>query len=228
MATPTIETYGKEAVIVWFNNQPGTDWRLHRSFNTKNRDNIINGSLEDTTKEEEAERLTEQLESLDNGFNNGTYTLVVDNGKYPAQIYFKITPGGEVTRHISGINQTSTDPALLNLLNKQQEQLNELTSRFNAEDEDDSDDEKNGMLGLINHELYGPMIATVISGIVSRFMPAPAPTALAGVPSEQDEKINQAITILKNYDSSLGDHLLKLADIAQNNNAQFNMLLKML
>lgn len=227
MATPTIETYGKEAVIVWYNNQPGTDWRLHRSFNTKSKDNIINGSLEDTTKEDESERLTEQLESLDNGFNNGTYTLVVDNGKYPAQIYFKITPGGEITRHISGINQTATDPTLLALLNKQQEQLNELTSRFNAEDSEEEEEEKSGIMGLIDHQIYGPLIATAITGIVNKLMPT-APTALAGVPSEQDEKINQAIIILKNYDSSLGDHLLKLADIAQNNNAQFNMLLKML
>lgn len=227
MATPTIETYGKEAVIVWYNNQPGTDWRLHRSFNTKSKDNIINGSLEDTTKEDESERLTEQLESLDNGFNNGTYTLVVDNGKYPAQIYFKITPGGEITRHISGINQTATDPTLLALLNKQQEQLNELTSRFNAEDSEEEEEEKSGIMGLIDHQIYGPLIATAITGIVNKLMPA-APTALAGVPSEQDEKINQAIIILKNYDNNLGDHLLKLADIAQNNNGQFNMLLKML
>jgi len=227
MATPTIETYGKEGVLVWFNNQPGTDWRLHRQYNTKSKDNIINGSL-DLSKEEESERLSETLESLDNGYNNGTYTLVVDNGKYPAQIYFKITAAGEVTKHISGINQTQTDPALLALLNKQQEQLNELTSRLNAEDEEDEDEKQKGLMGLIDHQIYGPLIATAISGIVNKFMPAPAPTALAGIPNEQDEKIMQAIEILKNYDTTLGDHLLKLADIAQNNNAQFNMLLKML
>jgi hypothetical protein len=226
MATPTIETYGKEGVLVWFNNQPGTDWRLHRQYNTKSKDNIINGSL-DLSKEEESERLAETLDSLDNGYNNGTYTLVVDNGKYPAQMYFKITQAGEVTKHISGINQTQTDPALLALLNKQQEQLNELTSRLNA-DEEMEDEKEKGLMGLINHDVYGPLIATAISGIVSKLMPAPAPTALAGIPDEQQQKVNQAIEILKNYDNNLGDHLLKLADIAQNNNAQFNMLLKML
>jgi hypothetical protein len=227
MATPTIETYGKEGVLVWFNNQPGTDWRLHRQYNTKSKDNIVNGSL-DLSKEEEYERLAEQLDSLDNGFNNGTYTLVVDNGKYPAQLYFKITQAGEVTKQISGINQTQTDPALLALLNKQQEQLNELTSRLNADDEEMEDEKEKGLMGLINHDVYGPLIATAISGIVSKLMPAPAPTALAGIPDEQEQKVNQAIEILKNYDNNLGDHLLKLADIAQNNNAQFNMLLKML
>lgn len=227
MATPTIETYGKESVLVWFNNQPGTDWRLHRQYNTKSKDNIINGSL-DLSKEEESERLAETLDSLDNGYNNGTYTLVVDNGKYPAQLYFKITQAGEVTKHISGINQTQTDPALLALLNKQQEQLNELTSRLNADDDEMEDEKEKGLMGLINHDVYGPLIATAISGIVSKLMPAAAPTALAGIPDEQQQKVNQAIEILKNYDNNLGDHLLKLADIAQNNNAQFNMLLKML
>ena len=227
MATPTIETYGKEGVLVWFNNQPGTDWRLHRQYNTKKNETIVNGSL-DLSKEEEYERLAEQLDSLDNGFNNGTYTLVVDNGKYPAQLYFKITHAGEVTKHISGINQTQTDPALLALLNKQQEQLNELTSRLNADDEEMEDEKEKGLMGLINHDVYGPLIATAISGIVSKLMPAPAPTALAGIPDEQQQKVNQAIEILKNYDNNLGDHLMKLADIAQNNNAQFNMLLKML
>lgn len=227
MATPTIETYGKEGVLVWFNNQPGTDWRLHRQYNTKSKDNIINGSL-DLSKEEESERLAETLDSLDNGYNNGTYTLVVDNGKYPAQMYFKITAAGEVTKHISGINQTQTDPALLALLNKQQEQLNELTSRLNADDDEMEHEKEKGLMGLINHDVYGPLIATAISGIVSKLMPAAAPTALAGIPDEQQQKVNQAIEILKNYDNNLGDHLLKLADIAQNNNAQFNMLLKML
>lgn len=227
MATPTIETYGKEGVLVWFNNQPGTDWRLHRQYNTKSKDNIINGSL-DLSKEEESERLAETLDSLDNGYNNGTYTLVVDNGKYPAQMYFKITQAGEVTKHISGINQTQTDPALLALLNKQQEQLNELTSRLNADDDEMEDEKEKGLMGLINHDVYGPLIATAISGIVSKLMPAAAPTALAGIPDEQQQKVNQAIEILKNYDNNLGDHLMKLADIAQNNNAQFNMLLKML
>jgi hypothetical protein len=227
MATPTIETYGKEGVLVWFNNQPGTDWRLHRQYNTKKNETIVNGSL-DLSKEEEYERLAEQLDSLDNGFNNGTYTLVVDNGKYPAQLYFKITQAGEVTKHISGINQTQTDPALLALLNKQQEQLNELTSRLNADDDEMEDEKEKGLMGLINHDVYGPLIATAISGIVSKLMPAPAPTALAGIPDEQQQKVNQAIEILKNYDNYLGDHLMKLADIAQNNNAQFNMLLKML
>ena len=227
MATPTIETYGKEGVLVWFNNQPGTDWRLHRQYNTKSKDNIVNGS-QDLSKEEEYERLAEQLDSLDNGYNNGTYTLVVDNGKYPAQLYFKITQAGEVTKHISGINQTQTDPALLALLNKQQEQLNELTSRLNADDDEMEDEKEKGLMGLINHDVYGPLIATAISGIVSKLMPAPAPTALAGIPDEQQQKVNQAIEILKQYDNNIGDHLLKLADIAQNNNAQFNMLLKML
>lgn len=217
------EIFSRNGVMQFYNNQEGAAWQIFRKANIK-KDDYCFEKYEDEDKEEGAEKLENALNDIDNN-NSEIYAIIVNNGKNTASRIFKVN--SEVTRHISGINQTATDPALLALLNKQQEQLNELTSRFNAEDEDDSDD-KSGMMGLINHELYGPMIATVISGIVTRLMPATAPTALAGVPTEQDEKINQAITILKNYDNSLGDHLLKLADIAQNNNAQFNMLLKML
>jgi len=217
------EIFSRNGVMQFYNNQEGAAWQIYRKANIK-KDDYCFEKYEDEDKEEGAEKLENALNDIDNN-NSEIYAIIVNNGKSTASRIFKVN--SEITRHISGINQTATDPTLLALLNKQQEQLNELTSRFNAEDEEEEEKET-GLMGLVNHELYGPMIATAISGIVNRLMPAPAPTALAGVPSEQDEKISQAITILKNYDNNLGDHLLKLADIAQNNNAQFNMLLKML
>jgi glucan phosphorylase len=219
------EIFSKNGVLQFYNNQDGANWEIWRKANIK-KDDYRFEKYDDDDKEEGAVKLLNALSDIDIN-NSEVYAIIVDNGKNSASRIFKVN--NEVSKFISGINQTSTDPALLALLDKQQQQLNELPSRFNADDNDDDDDEKeSGIMGLINHELYGPMIATAISGIVSKFLPAPAPTALAGIPDEQNEKINQAIAILKNYDINLGDHLLKLADIAQNNNAQFNMLLKML
>ena len=218
------EIFSRDGVLQFYNNQDGAAWQIFRKAYVK-KDEYTFDKYEDDDKEEGALKLENALNDIDNS-NNEIYAILVYNGKSTASRLFKIS--GEVTKHISGINQGHTDPALLALLNKQQEQLNELTSRFNAEDEEDEPEQEHAILGLMKHEVYGPIIATAISGIVSKFMPAPAPTALAGVPDEQEQKILQAIAILKNYDNSLGDHLLKLADIAQNNNAQFNMLLKML
>ena len=44
----------------------------------------------------------------------------------------------------------------------------------------------------------------------------------------EDVKISEAIEILKQHDPKIADHLLKLAGIAQNNNAAFKYLLSML
>lgn len=246
MATPTLEAYGKEDVLTWYINQPGTDWRLHRQYNTKSRDNIINGSIEGSSKKDETERLTDCLESLDNPHNQGTYTLVVDNGKYPAQLYFKIKERGEVTEKISGITQTHTDPALLHLLNKQAEQLNELTSKINAMELEKEEDEKpSGIAGILTNEHYAPLLAhmagkvvDILDGLAAKYTKTNTmnginynqPKGLAGIPEEAEEikKIESAIAVLMQYDSNLGDHLTKLANMAQNETAKFNMLLKML
>ena len=246
MATPTLEAYGKEDVITWYNEQPGIEWRLHRQYNTKSRDNIVNGSIEDSSKKDETERLISTLDSIDNPHNNGTYTLVVDNGKYPAQLYFKIKERGEVTEKISGITQTHTDPALLHLLNKQAEQLNELTSKINAMELEKEEEEKpSGIAGILTNEHYAPLMAhiagkvvDILDGLAAKYTKPNTmnginynqPNGIAGVPDEADEikKIESAIAVLMQYDSNLGEHLTKLAHMAQTETAKFNMLLKML
>jgi hypothetical protein len=66
------------------------------------------------------------------------------------------------------------------------------------------------------------------TNFIGKFMPQNKPMGIAGIPEEQDEKIIGAIAILKQHDANLGDDLMKLADMAQNNNGQFNFLISML
>jgi hypothetical protein len=101
------------------------------------------------------------------------------------------------------------------------------------EDEDDEEEVKQdtGLMGLIDtalksEEMKG-MLINGFMGLANKFI-QPKTTALAGIPEEQDAKIAQAIETLKQHDNILGDDLLKLAIIAEQDNGQFNFLLSML
>jgi len=112
-----------------------------------------------------------------------------------------------------------------------------IESRINAmeespEFEEEEEEAPKGFAGvidtLLNNEQIQIAMINAVTNMIGKFMPQPKPMALAGIPEEQDDKIMGAIAILKQHDANLGDDLLKLADMAQNNNGQFNFLLSML
>lgn len=91
---------------------------------------------------------------------------------------------------------------------------------------------QNNILGaVLNNPQIQAVLAGVLTNIVGNTFNQPKPQAMAGVPQinvTEEQKIAQALEVLIKHNNQLGDDLLLLADMAENNTFQFNMLLKML
>jgi hypothetical protein len=107
---------------------------------------------------------------------------------------------------------------------------NELMKRLEVMDaklneymnEDDDDDDEAQLSGLNN-----PNIINLL-GLLSKALSGNKPTVVNGLKSEQISNINNAVKILSRYDDQIDTDLLKLANLAENNTATFEMLLKTL
>jgi hypothetical protein len=117
------------------------------------------------------------------------------------------------------------------------QEFNSLRSEIAAlkaklEEEYDEEDEESDNDNFLSGLLKSPELkSALISGIQALVMPRGKISAVAGVVSEeitQDQKIEKAIEVLKNYDDCLGDDLLMLCQMAMNNPEQFNFLITML
>lgn len=121
-------------------------------------------------------------------------------------------------------------------INGQLQEINVLRSEIAALksqlEEDDDDDEYEEDDNFLSGLMKSPELKNaLISGIQALIMPKGRIASVAGVVSEeisQDQKIDKAIEILKNYDDTLGDDLLMLCNMAMNNPTQFNFLLTLL
>lgn len=174
--------------------------------------------------------------------NNVTEELQLRLHHAPAKGYINNKSEYHSSLYFSPAETEAMQPATMyyqNSNNKNEilEKLNGIESRIAAietdEDiEDDEDDKPTGINGIIDTLLQNEQIQMAMVGAVTsflgKFMPQNKPMGIAGIPEEQDEKIIGAIAILKQHDAQLGDDLLKLADMAENNNGQFNFLLSML
>lgn len=237
------ELYGEKKVLEFYNNQKGAPYKIVRSVNPA-ADSYICEVYEGKNKEDGYQQLSRWLTTIN--ANDTKYCIVVTNGTKTTNAIFELNEQ-PVTKHISGITQTATDPALLHLLNQQSEKLNELTSKINAlEAEDEAEAAApSGIAGILTNEHFAPVLAhmagkviDILDGLASKYTKSTTMSGInynqskgiAGVPDSKAEvkKIESAIAILMQYDSNLGDHLTKLAHMAQTNTAQFNMLIKML
>ena len=237
------ELYGAKKVLEFYSNQKGAPYKIVRSVNPA-ADAYICEVYEGKNKDEGYQQLEKWLTTINK--NDTKYCIVVTNGTKTTNAIFELNE--QVTKHVAGITQTATDPALLHLLNQQTERLNELTSKINAMEEVEEVEEKpSGIAGILTNEHFAPVLAqmagsimTILDGMAQKYINKTnlpmnnsnftQQRGIAGVPDEANEinKIETAISILMKYDSSLGDHLLKLAQMAENETAKFNMLLKML
>ena len=116
---------------------------------------------------------------------------------------------------------------------------NEIVSRLAAieerlsEEQVNDEQETNDPGNVVGALMQNPAIMQVIQGLIMRavdkIIPAGsgAPVALAGV-DDNGDKLGTALQILKAADPELEDDLLRLAQLAQQDPAQFNFLLKML
>ena len=107
-----------------------------------------------------------------------------------------------------------------------------IEEKLNAEPETE-DLETNEPGGVVGALMQNPAIMNVIQGLIMRAVDklipgnSSSPVGLAGVDDSTD-KLNFALSILKNADPELEDDLLRLANLSQSDPAQFQFLLKML
>ena len=186
------------------------------------------------------QKLQENLEAAEQNKNYNKYTLkihpelnkdgYIDN-KTPviSSITFKCYDKATDTT-LQPLERYQPTPAMVEILNK----LNGLEQRFAAqeveEEEEEEINEPPKTIGeVVAAYLADPMIKNLLVNLGMKLLNGNKPvTALAGVPTEQEEKIAYAIEVLKQADPTLGDDLLKLAAIAQQDPQQFNFLLSML
>lgn len=109
-----------------------------------------------------------------------------------------------------------------NELMKRLEVMDQKLNEYMADEDEDDDDDEAQLSGLNN-----PNIINLL-GILSKALSGNKPTVVNGLKSEQITNINSAIKILSRYDDQIDSDLLKLANLAENNTATFEMLLKTL
>lgn len=110
-----------------------------------------------------------------------------------------------------------------------QSEVNALKLKI-AELEEERDEEPGGdSLGALGEILQHPVVQQFMPEIIAYIKGSPpVPAKIAGVPTDPNQKIQEALFILNGADVNFSDHLYKLATIARTNPAQFKMLLGML
>lgn len=123
------------------------------------------------------------------------------------------------------------------LLNELKQENKELKDKIQIIENSEPDEviEESAQSNILGAVLNNPQIQAVLAGVltnmVSNTFNQPKPQAMAGIPQinqTEEQKIAQALEVLIKHNNQLGDDLLLLADMAENNTFQFNMLLKML
>lgn len=118
------------------------------------------------------------------------------------------------------------DHALLKYQTKQNDNI--LLNRLDAMDQkinaalEDEEEEGEELSGLNN-----PNLIAMIGTLAKMFAPKQA-AAINGPNDSKIANINKAIRILSKHDPDIDIDLLKLSDLAENNNATFNLLLSSL
>jgi hypothetical protein len=227
---------GTDAVMQWYDqNAKTTFW----SVNDAKGDILFYYSGVD--ENEAREHLENNLRMAEQQGVEATLTLRI-HPKMPKSGYFEKKDTGMVVTHFrpTAFNPISYHPMNQMGYTNQPNLMNEISALRSEiaalkmqqemdDDEDDEPEEENFLAGLMKQ----PQVQTMIlSQLSSLFAPTQKVTHVAGILDEaendQDEKINEAIERLKKHDTQLGDDLLRLCEIAEQDPMQWKMLLKML
>jgi hypothetical protein len=106
----------------------------------------------------------------------------------------------------------------------------ELQDNEETEEEIEEQMQPNNIVGaLVSNPAIQSAIAAGVVNMFGSFLNNGQPKAVAGIPSDDDnERIDNAIEILKQHDPKLPEHLEKLAVMAETNTPQFLGLLNFL
>lgn len=133
----------------------------------------------------------------------------------------------QIEEYISGYNERrqmyngNVNNAILSRLEAIEQKISNVD-----QDDDDTQPETQGLAGIVNNPEFQSMIVQYIGAIVDRVLPIKKQSV--AINGFDDNKLDQALTILKKHDPELESDLMILADMAENNPGQFKFLLSML
>lgn len=249
MATWRPELTTKDSVLAFYENNQYVRYRVYAG--TKADPNYIRWEYEGENKAEGLAELSIALDAiLNNPTNINSYCFEIvrsdkvaktTEAKHARKILDTINIVFQLNfpNSVLAFNPNVQSPGLIGQsrievpLEKMIEQQNALSSRFNAqilEEEEEGEEQPMGgfnfqtMLGqLMNKPQVQDLIINKIAGLLN-WNTAPA-AAIAGTPAENDQELKKAIDILKLYDDKLGSDLMILAQIAQDDLAQFELII---
>lgn len=251
MANPNKAFFtGADQVLNWFDaNAKKPYWSIMDAKNniiyqfTENDMHDSRQSLEDNLLAAQAAGISATLtlrlhpkQPKDGYFGKGTEVMQVT---YFRPVEFEVMPYNPNAQMMGGANVSAQLSALESKINALQMQLAE--KEMEEDDEDEEEDSMGFLSGLMGNPAVKQMVMSAISNLIAPQQQTSV-THVAGISTEttqtetemenefndQDAKIDEAIERLLVHDPVLGDDLLKLCEIAENDPKQFAMLLKML
>jgi hypothetical protein len=234
MATWRPELHTIESVLSYYDEYDHPAYRVYAGNSPKIE--YCRFQYDGTDKGIGREKLMEALQSLVQNVEN-TNTYIIQILKHKGKI---LEPYNQISFQLNKPNNMY--PAQLGAFNFQQNNQvnNEILSRLRGleeklmkieeeEEEEDEEPQNNILNGLLNN----PQMQNMLMGILANIMTPKKPQAVAGIKetselTEEEQKIQAALEVLKVHTPQLGDKLLKLADMATNNNSQYQWLIKML
>jgi hypothetical protein len=148
------------------------------------------------------EERTSNINGVQNNNNSGNVTELIENALLKQRAMYE-------------------NNELMKKLETMETKLNE----YIAEEEEEEEEEQSELGGINSPAMMNllGLLNKMVSGINNK-----PKTVINGLQNDQITNINKAIKILSKYDSEIDSDLLKLANLAENNTATFEMLLKTL
>jgi len=232
MASYQPELHTAESVLAYYDNFDAASYSVYVGHKVDPKSGRYSYTGND--KNEGREQLMNALNAiLQNPENTNTYCIAIfaNKGKKIEEIN-SISFQLNKRQSMQPYQQVGAfNPNLMNEINALRSEIAALKMQQELDDQDEEEEEpeeENFLAGIMK----SPQVQTMIlSQLSSLFAPQQKVTHVAGVDetaTDQDEKIDEAIEILKKHDPSLGDDLLRLCEIAENDPMQWKMLLKML
>jgi hypothetical protein len=244
-----------EQVLEYYNNNRGVRYRVYAG--NEPRRNMLRYSFDEDNKSVGMQELSNAVNAIEqNKLNYNQYTLQIleSEKKVKAKadgrsslvedavnIVFQLNfPQGSSYNNVAmpmqqmGTSNNKTEQLLEKMIEQQNALLSLFTAKLEADNLDNEEDEPESIGARLAEPLYGlfenPVIQNAIAERITGFLlPNRQPMAVAGMSVDENDKlINEAIVILKQYTTTLGSDLMKLASIAQADKNQFNMLLTVL
>lgn len=166
--------------------------------------------------------------------------FITDKTPAIATLFVRVCDVNQNRGQIMPMQNNYQNPQLFSLLEKQNELISGLHNRIalieEAPEEEENESETEAVIGrietLLNHPVLNLVLGLVAPKISDLMKPQQTVTALAGIDTieneSQQELLTKALDLLNQKVENLPLTLYKLAEYAEKNPSQFNMLVKML